>query len=141
MPKRRRSHLDPFPEQAQASPNQPSQSRQPSQPILYFWIKPDRFPDKTPVLAHPKPSQAPAMPAKPRPTQASLAQAQAQPKPRPSQAIQVIENVLVLLAITHIRLDGVFLVASIFHLFLMIFQHLPETRHHSDSFISICFIA
>ena len=81
------------------------------------------------------------MPAKPRPTQASLAQAQAQPKPRPSQAIKVIEDVLLLLAITHIRLDGVFLVALIFHLFSLIFQYLPEIRHHSDSVIFVCFIA
>ena len=162
----------PKPAQAQACPSSPRhRPASPSQPILYFRIEPDRFPDRPPMLAHPRPSQAPAScqaqprpspaspgpaQAQPRPSQASPAQlAKAQPRhpgpaqPRPSQAStaqaqpghQNHWNMLVLFAITHIRLDGVFLVGFIFHLFLLIFQHFPETRHHSNSFISICFIA
>ena len=43
---------------------------------------------------------------------------------------------LVLFAITPTRLDDVFLLGFIFHLYLLIFQHVTETRHHSSSCIS-----
>ena len=142
MWKRRQSYLQYFPEQAQASPNQPSHPRQPQPAMPLFPDRTGRFLGRTPMLAHPRPSQAPARPAKPRPTQASLGQAQAQPKPRPSHAspthakpgqhsprpARPSKSLNMCWFCNNVYSIG-WCVSSCFY------------RHHSDSFIYICSIA
>ena len=62
-----------------------------------------------------------------------------QPAAQPGH--QHYSNNLVSLAIMNIRLDDMFLVVFIFLLLLLLFQHFPKTRRHSNSFVFVCSMA
>ena len=76
----------------------PTSPGSPSQPILHFQIEPDRFPDRPPMLAQPRPSQA--QPGQPSPGQGKPGRpCLAPPKPgqhspcpaRPSKSLKYVD--------------------------------------------------